>query len=77
MLVFIDPGISMNQYQLEVTFSDECYQAVVDFDVCELWEYAEISYTELFEYVGVPYDPFDMWTVEELVDMVRFSCVKL
>jgi hypothetical protein len=64
-------------YLLTVSFADEEYQAEVDYNVYDLWENAEIGHTELFEAAGVPYDPFEKWTVDEIVDMTEFSCVEI
>jgi hypothetical protein len=65
----------MTTYNLTVEFADECYEAETDVNVNELWENAEIGYRELFEYAGVPYDPFEKWTTDEIVDMTEFSCL--
>lgn len=64
-------------YKLVVWFADEEYEAEVEQNVNELWEHAEIGHSELFEMVGVPYDPFDKWTIEELVDMTEWSCSEI
>ena len=64
-------------YLLTVEFADEAYEAEVEYDVNQLWEESEIGHVELFDMVGVPYDPFEKWSMEEIVDMTEFTCVEI